>query len=52
MLLFVGLFASFTLFTFPHAFLYGGLIQALMLVMMFVCSLEYPFAMADEAAAR
>ena len=32
--------------------MYGGLIQGLMLVMLFVCALEYPFAMRGEAASR
>jgi hypothetical protein len=51
-MLFVPIFASFTVFTYPHQFLYGGLIQALMLMLMFVCSLEYPFALPGEAVAR
>jgi Glycosyltransferase family 87 len=50
MMLFVPIFASFTVFTYPHEFLYGGLIQALMLMMLFVCALQYPFAMRGEAA--
>jgi hypothetical protein len=51
-MLFVPIFASFTVFTYPHKFFYGGLIQAVLLMVMFVCSLEYPFAMRGEAAER
>ena len=53
LMLFLPLFASFTVFTFPHQFLYGGLIQAMLLMMLFVCALEYPFAAVEaEAGAR
>jgi Glycosyltransferase family 87 len=44
-MLFVPIFAPFTLFTYPQADLYGGLIQAFLLIMLFGCALEYPFAM-------
>jgi len=44
LLLFVPLFAPFTLFTFPRVFLFGGLIHAVLLVALFLCALQYPFA--------
>jgi hypothetical protein len=43
-LLFVPLFCSFTLFTFPHAMLFCGLVQACLLIALFVCALQFPFA--------
>jgi hypothetical protein len=43
LLLFVPLLASFMLFTFPHLYLFGGLVQALVLVALFLCALRYPF---------
>ncbi len=43
-LLFVPLFAPFTLLTFPRLFLYGGLVQAALLVALFGCALCFPFA--------
>jgi hypothetical protein len=48
-LLFVPLFASFQLFTFPTVFLYCGLLQAIVLVILFLCAVQYPFA---EPASR
>jgi hypothetical protein len=42
-LLFVPLFCSFTLFTFPHAMLFCGLVQACLLIALFVCALQFPF---------
>jgi hypothetical protein len=50
MLLFVGLFGSFMLFSFPRVFLYGGLIQGIMLVLLFLCALEYPFRVETSKA--
>ena len=44
MLLFVPLFAPFTLLTYPTVFVYCGLVQALVLAVLFLCALEYPFA--------
>ena len=38
MLLFVPLFAAFTLLTFPAVFLFCGLVQALVLVVIFFCA--------------
>jgi hypothetical protein len=48
-LLFVPLFASFQLFTFPTVFLYCGLLQAIVLVILFLCAVQYPFS---ESASR
>jgi Glycosyltransferase family 87 len=42
MVLFVGLFASFMLFTFPRAGLFGGLVQACLLIAVWVCAVEFP----------
>jgi hypothetical protein len=44
MLLFVPLFASFMLFTYPRVFLFGGLVQACLLVVLFGCALRFPFS--------
>jgi hypothetical protein len=44
MLLFVPLFTAFTVTTYPQARVYCGLVQALVLVALFCCALEYPFA--------
>lgn len=52
LMLFLPVFASFTVFTYPHKFLYGGLIQAVLLILLFVCALEYRFEMRGEAAER
>lgn len=43
-MLFLPLFASFTLFTFRSLFLFGGLIQAFFLLLLFLSGLQYPFA--------
>jgi hypothetical protein len=43
MLLFLPLFATFMLFTFPRVFLFGGLIQAGLLVWLFGCAVLFPF---------
>ena len=43
-LLFVPLFASFQLFTFPTFFLFCGIMQAILLVVLFLYSVQYPFA--------
>lgn len=42
-MLFVPLFGAFSLFTYPTAILYCGLIQSLVLLAIFFCALEYPF---------
>jgi Glycosyltransferase family 87 len=44
-MLFVPLFVAFPVLTFPKAILYCGVIQSLVLLMLFFCALEYPFAM-------
>ena len=51
MLLFVPLFTAFTVTTYPQVLVYCGLVQALVLVALFCCALEYPFAVADRASA-
>ena len=43
MLLFLPLFGSFMLLSFPRVYLYGGLMQAALLVVLFLCAVEYPF---------
>ena len=43
MLLFVPIFASFMLFTFPRVFLFGGLIQGCLILWLFGCALCFPF---------
>jgi hypothetical protein len=53
-LLFVPLFASFTLLTYPRVFVYCGVVQALVLVTLFLRATEYRFeapAVAAHAAA-
>ena len=50
-MLFVPLFASWTLFTFVRVWLFAGLVQAALLVALFVCALEYPFAV-DKSSGR
>jgi hypothetical protein len=44
MLLFVPLFTAFTVTTYPQVLVYCGLVQAVLLVALFCCALEYPFA--------
>ncbi|MGP8259514.1 MAG: glycosyltransferase family 87 protein [Acidobacteriaceae bacterium] len=46
-LLFVPLFASWTLFTIPRAFIFDGLVQAALLVALFGCAMRYPFAVEE-----
>jgi len=43
-LLYVPIFAAFMIFTYPRALLFGGLIQALMLVSLFLCAVQFPFS--------
>jgi len=43
-MLFVPLFAAFTLFKFPRVLLFDGLVQAALLVALFGCALRFPFA--------
>ena len=49
MLLFVPLFTAFTVTTYPQVLVYCGLVQALVLVALFCCALEYPFAVKETA---
>jgi hypothetical protein len=43
-LLFIPLFASFQLFTFPTFFLFCGIVQTILLFILFLFALQYPFA--------
>jgi hypothetical protein len=43
MLLFIPLFSAFTLLTYPTGLIYCGLIQGLVLIVIFCCALEFPF---------
>ncbi len=43
-MLFVPLFAAFTLFLFPRVLLFDGLVQATLLLVIFGCAVRYPFA--------
>jgi hypothetical protein len=47
MLLFVPLFAPFTLLTYPQVFLYCGLIQSVVLAVIFLRALELPLKVGD-----
>jgi len=51
MLLFAPLFAPFTVLTFPQVLLFGGLVQAAVLVVLFGCAARFPFAV-DGAKAE
>jgi len=51
MLLFVPLFAPFTVLTFRGALMFCGLLQALVLAVLFLRALEYPFAVEQAAHA-
>jgi hypothetical protein len=42
-LLFVPLFASFMLLTYPKVMLFGGLVQAALLIVLFLCAATCPF---------
>jgi Glycosyltransferase family 87 len=42
-MMFVPLFASWTIFTFQRVILFDGLVQASLLVGLFICAVEYPF---------
>jgi len=43
-LLFIPLFVSFQLFTFQTVFLYCGVVQAIVLLVLFLYAVQYPFA--------
>lgn len=49
-MLFVPLFAAFTLFKFPRVLLFDGLVQAALLVAIFGCAVRYPFAVPEVKA--
>lgn len=49
-LLFVPLFLPFTVLTFPKALLFCGLIQALVLILLFLCAIQYRFEVPEPAA--
>jgi Glycosyltransferase family 87 len=51
-MMFVPLFASFMLFTYPRIFMFGGLIQGAMLVALFAFAVEYPFVLGEVETAR
>jgi hypothetical protein len=51
-MLFVPLLASFTLFTFPSFLLFDGLIQSILLVVIFCCALQFPFQLAAPDRTR
>jgi len=42
-LLFIPLFASFQLFTFPTVFLFCGVVQTVLLLVLFLYAVQYPF---------
>jgi hypothetical protein len=44
LLLFLPLCASFILFTYPEERVFGGLVQACLLIWLFICSATFPFA--------
>jgi hypothetical protein len=50
MLLFVPIFAAFPLLTYPKQHVYCGLMQALVLMAIFLCALEFPFAVDKTVA--
>ena len=50
-LLLVPLFIPFTVLTFPSAVIFCGLVQAVVLVLLFLCSLQYRFEVSEPAAA-
>jgi hypothetical protein len=50
-LLFVPIFASFTIFTYPKAFLFGGLIQAFLLVSLLIGAIQFPFSIEESTRA-
>jgi hypothetical protein len=43
LMLFLPMFASFTLFTFPRLLVFGGLVQSCVLVMLFAASACFPY---------
>ncbi len=51
MALFVPLFGSYMLVSFPRVFIYGGLVQAGLLIILFLCAVEYRFGVGEEDGA-
>jgi len=49
-MLFVPLFAAWTLFLFPRIYVFDGLVQAALLVAIFGCAMRYPFAVPEVKA--
>lgn len=49
-LLFIPLFASFQLFTFPTVFLFCGVVQAILLIALFLYAVQYPFELPSREA--
>jgi hypothetical protein len=49
-ILFVPLFASWTLLTIPRVFIFDGLVQAALLLVIFGCALRFPFAVVGAEA--
>lgn len=49
MLLFVPLFAPFTVMTFPQVLLFCGMVQSVVLLVLFLRATEYPLEIAGEA---
>jgi hypothetical protein len=49
-LLFIPLSASFQLFTFPTVFLFCGIVQAVVLLVLFLFAVQYPFELIGENA--
>lgn len=50
LLLFLPLFGSFMLFTFPRVYLYGGLVQGFLLITLLFWALSYPFEVNSSQA--
>jgi hypothetical protein len=50
MLLFVPLFAPFTVLTFPRALVFCGVVQSVVLLVLFLRATEYPLEIASELA--
>ena len=50
MLLFVPLFAPFTLLTYPQVFVYCGLVQGLVLAVIFLRAVELPLEVGQSKA--
>jgi Glycosyltransferase family 87 len=49
-LLFIPLFSSFQLFTFPTVFLFCGIVQAILLIVLFLYAVQYPFELPGRGA--